>query len=741
MTIFANRRDFLRTAGSLVVAVNFAGPASILEAVAADASKLPGDLAKNRRLSGWLSIAADGKVTLRVGKVELGQGVLTAMKQICADELDVDMARISLISGDTALVPNEGGTTGSFSIANGGVAVQHAAADARQILVGLAAEKLGADPAMLTVDDGTVKAPDGKQTTYWEIVTGRELEVDATAKAPLKASDKRRYIGKSVPRIDIPSKVTGTTIFIQDLRPDGMLHGRIVRPPAYGAALASLDPSEVESAPGIVKVVRDGSFIGVIAEREEQAIDAVDALRRKAQWNVPSDGPNSQTIYDWLVAQKVPAKVWRNKQSSIAANAVVTVDAEYRRPYQMHASIGPSTALATFNDDGTVLIQTHTQTVFETAGSIAAMLGIDKSKVRCQHEQGSGCYGHNGMDDVAADAALLARAVPGRPVRIQWSRNDEHKWEPYGPAMLIKTHAALDAKGDIVDWTFDVWSTSHGTRPGNEAGNLLPAQFLEKPFTLPLSKDSGPPNYSSARNAIALYEFPGERVTTHFIPYYAARVSAMRGLGAYANVFALESFIDELARRAGADPVEYRLRYLKDPRGREVLTKAAESFGWANWQKQADHGRGIAVARYKNHTAYTAVAIEVAVDRQSGKIKVLRAVAANDSGDMVNPDGVANQVEGGITQSLSWSLKEAVRFDATGVKSDDWSAYPILTFSEVPPIDVQLINRPGTPFLGTGETAQGPTSAALANAVFDATGVRFRELPLTPARIKAGLFA
>ena len=740
MTLLTSRRDFLRTTGSLVVALNLAGPAAVLEALAADAAKLPGDLDKNRRLSAWLTIGADGKVTLRVGKVELGQGVLTAMQQICADELDIDMARISIISGDTALVPDEGGTTGSFSVANGGIAVQHAAADARQILIGLAAEKLGADAATLSVDDGTVKTQDGKQTTYWDVVTGHELEVDATATAPLKAVDKRRYIGKPVQRIDIPDKVTGTRIFIQDLRPDGMLHGRVLRAPAYGATLAALDTTAVETAAGIVKIVRDGSFVGVIAEREEQSIAAVDMLRQKAQWNVPSDGPSSQTIYDWLVAQKVPAKVWQNKQSPIAANAVATVEAEYRRPNQMHGSIGPSTAIATFNDDGTLLIQTHTQTVFETAGSIANMLGIDKSKVRCQHEQSSGCYGHNGMDDAAADAALLARAMPGRPVRIQWSRNDEHKWEPYGPAMLIKTHAALDAKGDIVDWTFDVWSTSHGTRPGNEAGNLLPAQSLEKPFALPLSKDAGPPNYSSARNAIALYDFPGEHVTTHFIPTYAARVSSMRGLGAYANVFALESFIDELARRAKTDPVEYRLRYLKDPRGRDVLTKAAESFGWSKWQAAPGRGRGIAFARYKNHAAYTAIALEVEVDRQSGKIKLLRALAANDSGDLVNPDGVKNQIEGGIIQSLSWSLKEAVRFDASGVKSDDWSSYPILTFSEVPPIAVELINRPGTPFLGTGEAAQGPTSAALGNAVFDATGVRFRELPLTPARVKAGLF-
>ena len=742
MTIYATRRDVLRTTGSLAIALSFAGPAALFEAcAAAEGPGLPGDLKSNPRLSGWLSVGSDGTVTLRVGKVELGQGILTAMQQICADELDVDMARIVLVSGDTALVPDEGGTTGSFSMANGGTAVRTAAAEARQILLGLAGEKLGADVAGLAVDDGTVRAPDGRQTTYWDVVTGHDFEVDATGRAPLKPLDKRRYIGKSVPRIDIPDKVTGTQIFIQDLRPDGMLHGRVLRQPAYGATLAALDAGDVGKRPGIVKIVRDGSFIGIIAEREEQAIDAIEALRQAARWTLPSDGPSSQTIYDWLVAQKSQDKIIKDSSNPAAAAAAATVEAVYKRPYQMHASIGPSTALATLGDDGTMIVQTHSQTVFETAAAIADMLGLDKAKVRCQHVQGSGCYGHNGADDAAADAALLARAAPGKPVRIQWSRNDEHQWEPYGSAMLIKTRAALDAKGDIVDWQLELWSTSHGTRPGSAAGNLLPAGVLEKPFALPVPVDGGPPNYAAGRNAIALYDFPGQRVTVHFIPTFAARASATRGLGAYANVFAIESFIDELARRAGADPVEYRLRTLKDPRARDVLNKVAESFGWSTWQKAPDRGRGIGFARYKNLAAYTAIALEVEVDRQSGKIKVLRAVAANDSGDMVNPDGVANQIEGGIVQSLSWSLKEAVRFDPTGVKSDDWSAYPILTFSEVPPVDVHLINRPGTPFLGTGEAAQGPTAAALANAVFDATGVRFRELPLTPARVKAGLLS
>jgi CO/xanthine dehydrogenase Mo-binding subunit len=355
--------------------------------------------------------------------------------------------------------------------------------------------------------------------------------------------------------------------------------------------------------------------------------------------------------------------------------------------------------------------------------------------------QGAGCYGHNMADDAAADAALLAMALPGRPVRLMYSREQEHRWEPYGSAMVIKTRAGLDERGDVLDWNLEVWSTPHGTRPGGEPGNLLPARYLEKPFKQPVPRNGGPPNYAADRNAIALYEFPGQRVVTHFITEMPLRVSSTRGLGAYANVFAIESFIDELARSAGTDPVEYRLRYLKDPRARDVLVKTAQTFGWDKFEKKTNRGRGIAFAQYKNYAGYCAVAMEVDVNPQSGRVRVLRVSTAADSGHMVSPDGISNQIEGGVIQSLSWSLKEEVKFDNVRVLSEDWASYPILTFSEVPPIEVALINRPGEPYLGTGEASQGPTSAALANAIFDATGVRLRRLPFTPERVKASLRA
>ncbi|MBM3525941.1 MAG: xanthine dehydrogenase family protein molybdopterin-binding subunit, partial [Alphaproteobacteria bacterium] len=481
-------------------------------------------------------------------------------------------------------------------------------------------------------------------------------------------------------------------------------------------------------------------FLGVIAEREEQAIAAGQALYLAARWDVEKALPGHDGIFDWLLKTKPARDIEiRNQARSGGEAPARVIEATYQRPYHMHASLGTSAAVATLGADGVTTIQTHSQSVFQTGEAIAKMLGVDRAKLRCQHVQGSGCYGHNMADDAAADAALLAQAMPGRPVRVQYTRDHEHRWEPYGSAMVVKTKAGLDKDGNVLDWNLELWSTPHGTRPSGQPGNLLSARYLEKPFAQPVPGNGGPPNYAADRNAIALYEFPGHRVVTHFITEMPLRVSSTRGLGAYGNVFAIESFIDELAHASGADPLAYRLRFLKDPRAREVLEKAAERFGWAAWQKRPNRGRGIAFAQYKNVAAYCAVALEVEVTRRNGRVRVLRAVAANDSGHIVSPDGIVNQIEGGLIQSLSWSLKEEVKFDDTRVTSEDWASYPILTFSEAPPVEVVLIDRPGAPFLGTGEASQGPTGAALANAIFDATGVRFRRVPFTPERVRAGL--
>jgi CO/xanthine dehydrogenase Mo-binding subunit len=732
-----SRRTLLQGLGSLTL--SFAVPLDL--AVAQAPAKLPGDLSTSPILSAWLRINADGTVTLMIGKVELGQGILTAVSQICADELDVNIERIKIISGDTAVVPNEGVTAGSQSMPGCAPAVQHASAEVRHILLGLAAAKLGQPAERLRVDDGTITSPDGGKATYWELLTGKELEREATGKVPLKPASEHRYIGQSIIRVDIPPKMTGEAIFLQEYRPEGMVHGRVVRPPTYSALLREVDTALIERLPGVVKVVRNGSFLGVIAEREDQAVAAATQLAAAATWDVRSALPGHEGIYDWLLAAKTEDKEILKRDRKGGGEPAKVVEATYQRPYHMHGSIGPSAAVATLGADGTLTIQTHSQSVFETSVAIAKMLGLDPNRVRCQHLQGSGCYGHNMADDAAADAALLAMALPGRPVRLMYSREQEHRWEPYGSAMVIKTKAGLDERGNVLDWNLEVWSTPHGTRPGGEPGNLLPARYLEKPFKQPVPRNGGPPNYAADRNAIALYDFPGQRVVTHFITEMPLRVSSTRGLGAYANVFAIESFIDELAQSAGADPVEYRLRHLKDTRARDVLVKTAETFGWDSFEKKANRGRGVAFAQYKNYAGYCAVAMEVDVNPQTGRVRVLRVSTAADSGHMVSPDGISNQIEGGVIQSLSWSLKEEVKFDNMRVLSEDWASYPILTFSEVPPVQVALINRPGEPYLGTGEASQGPTSAALANAIFDATGVRLRRLPFTPERVKASLRA
>ena len=734
-----SRRGFLKTTGYLSLAFAIPLDSALSQAEAAK-PRLPGDLNNNRKLSAWLRINANQTVTLMVGKVELGQGILTAVTQVCADELDIDITRIQVISGDTALVPNEGVTAGSFSMPNCATAVQFASAEVRSILLGLAAEKLNQPLAGLSVRDGKISAQNGIQIAYWDLVVGAALDRDATGLVKPKSAEQHRYIGQSVQRTDLPAKILGDAVFLQDHRPAGMLFGHLVRPPTYAAKLLSVNLSAVQKMPGVVKVVRDGSFLGVIAQREEQAVAAANALNASAKWQVEKKLPTHDGIFEWLRSTK-PSRVIETKVQPRTSGDVPakTITATYFRPYQMHASIGTSAAIATMGADGVMLIQTHSQSVFETSLAISKMLGLEPSKVRCQHMQGAGCYGHNMADDAAADAALLAMAVPGKPVHLQYTREQEHKWEPYGSAMVIQTKAGVDANGNVLDWDLQIWSTPHGTRPGGEPGNLLSARYLDKPFAQPVPTNGGPPNFAADRNGIALYDFAGHKVLTHFITDMPVRVSSTRGLGAYANVFAIESFMDELALAANMDPLSYRLRFLKDERARDTLQKAADKFGWNSWKKTPNRGRGIGFARYKNIAGYCAVALEVEVNPRNGRIRVLRAVASADSGHIVNPDGVSNQIEGGLIQSLSWSLKEEVKFDDTQILSSDWNSYPILTFSEIPPVDVVLINRPGAPFLGTGEASQGPTGAALANAVFDATGVRYRQLPLTPERVKQGL--
>ncbi|MGY3620302.1 molybdopterin cofactor-binding domain-containing protein [Bradyrhizobium sp. USDA 10063] len=733
--VILDRRRVLQGGGALIVSFSLGRAFAEEGAPAAAGAKRPGSLAIAPHLDSWLRIDADGRITAFTGKAELGQGFKTAFQQIAAEQLDVPFEAIKVVTADTQLTANEGYTAGSHSMQDSGTAILNAAAQVRELLIAEAARRLGLAGESLKTDNGAVVAPDNRRLSYGELVAADMLHVQAQPQSKLKDPATFKIMGHAVPRVDIPAKVTGGEAYVQDMRLPGMVHARVVRPPSYGAQLIECDSSAVEKLPGVVKVVRDGNFLAVAANKEFQAVKAMNALAAAAKWKESANLPKQDDLLNVLIALPSQDSTILDR-SDPSVSGQTTLEATYTRPYQSHGSIGPSCAVAHFAG-GAMTVWSHTQGVYPDRQAIAEMLRMPPASVRLIHVEGSGCYGHNGADDAAADAALIAHALPGRPVRVQWMREQEHAWEPYGPAMVTKLKASLDANGRIADWNFAVWSNTHSMRPGG-AGTLLAAQHMAQAFAIPPAKPLPLPEGGGDRNAIPLYTFANARVVHHFIPEMPLRISAMRGLGAYHNVFSIESFMDELAGLAGADPVEFRLRHLEDRRGREVIEKAAQEFGWKRDQKsQAGRGYGFAFARYKNLAAYCAIASEVEVVSETGRARLLRAVAAVDSGQVVNPDGLTNQIEGAIMQSMSWTLYESVSFDDTRITSIDWQTYPILRFDAVPDrIDVHIINRPGQPFLGSGETGQGPAAASVANAIANATGKRLRDLPLTRKRIK-----
>ncbi len=734
------RREFLAAGGALVVSFSLFPGAFVAEAQTTGkprpGPKLPGSLQGAPMLDSWIRIGEDGSITVFTGKVELGQGIKTALLQVAAEELVVEPRAITLVMADTGRTPDERYTAGSQSMQDSGTAIRNAAAQVRALLVGIAAGRFGVSGESLTVGSGGVGAPDGRRATYGELVKGSTLHLEAQPASPLRDPGTYTIIGKSLPRIDIPPKLAGVATYVQDLRLPGMVHARVARPPSYGAQLRAVETGRIEKMRGVLKVVKDGRYLAVIAEREYQAVTAMRALARAATWDEKPALPPTDDPYAYF--QRLPAQATTIADGPATPPGAGVIEATYRRPYQMHGSIGPSCAVGLYKDE-TLTVWTHSQGVYPLRGAIAEMLRLPAEQVRCIHLEGSGCYGHNGADDAGADAALLAVAFPGRPVRVQWMREEEHAWEPYGSLMVSSARARLSSGGEVTDWQYEVWSSSHNERPG-PAGQLAPAWHLQTPFEKPAPKPIPQPTGGGDRNAIPLYKFGKVRVVHHFIPAMPLRVSALRALGAYHNVFAIESFVDELAQAARADPVEFRLRHLEDSRAADVIRTAAERFGWPGYQRQRGRGRGFGFARYKNLAAYCAIACEVQVERDSGRVRLLRAVAAIDSGEAVNPDGIRNQTEGGILQAMSWTLYEAVTFNDTRITSLDWATYPILRFQNVPDsVEVHVINRPGQPFLGTGEAAQGPMAAALANAIADATGVRIRDLPLTSRRVKAAI--
>lgn len=722
-------------------------------------------LAANLRVEDWITVRPDGRVEVRTGKVEIGQRITTAVALVAARELGVPFDRIVTAPARTGLSPDEGYTSGSNSMEQSGRAVRLAAATARRELVARAARRLGADPSTLETRDGLVRSRETNRTVgFGELVEGAPLalpvdpEAATLATAGSEAGDAPG--ARAAPRSSHPEPlhlrglVTGALRFVHDLQPEGMLHARVVRPPHYHAALASL-PDDLEAGLEGARLVRDGSFLAVAAEDEHHTLRAAARVAAAARWSAPR-GLDDRSAHEQLLGNRresFPVRGGRPREEPVPEpppEAPRTIRAVYERPYQMHGSLAPSAALARFAE-GRLTVWTHSQGVYPLRAALAEVLGLDPESVDVAHAPGAGCYGHNGSDDAALEAALVARAIPGRPVLLKWSREDEHAWEPYGPAMRMALAARLDEGGDVRFWSHETWSDTHVVRArpgaaGGRAGCFLAPRYLADPAPEPARAPNLTVHGGIHRNATPPYAFPETRIVKHLVHDLPLRVSALRTLGAYANVFAAESFLDEAAHAAGADPLDYRRRHLADPRTRAVLDAAAERFGWtaragggrpggSGSDGGTGTGRGIAVARYKNAKSYCAVAVEARVGEDAA-VRLLRAVVAADAGEVVDPDGLAAQLEGGFVQAASWTLLEAVAWDRDGVTSRDWESYPILRFSAVPEIETVLVDRPGEPFLGAGEASCGPAGAAIANAVFDATGVRARRLPLTPENLR-----
>ncbi len=695
---------------------------------------LPLSIQTNRRLEKWIRFDPDRTVHLAVGKVELGQGNVTALAQIAAEELDVDLNRIAVLSGDTQDAPDEGQTTSSQSIEVSGRSVRLVSAELRARVLDRLAQRLNCSPAELTVEDGVIQrgdAPTGHD--YWNFSAAEDFARDIEGTATPKPHTAYRVVGRPVPRRDLPAKVSGAAFIHDMVRPD-MLHARILRQPNRGARLVSFDEAAVRRAErGEFRVVRVGDFVAFVGPDETAVQRAATAAPLHAKWDNVRQITTDQQEAAWLVGQ--PSND-RMLGTEIPEPRTHLIEASYSRPYIAHASMAPSCALAEYRS-GHLSVWSHTQGPYPLRASLANVLGIAPDVITVRHAHGAGCYGHNGADDVAVDAAVIAMQVPDRCIRVQWRREEEFGFEPLGPAMHVTLRAALDDAGKPVDWTADIWSATHVQRPST-GGNMLTHDALPTPPPDPRPTDPPEANGGGGtRNAFALYDFPVKRVIHHLVLRPPVRTSALRGLGALPNVFAIECFMDELAEMAGVDPVEYRLSMLSDPRARRLLENLAQRCNWsARGPAGSGRGLGLGWAKYKNKAAYAAVAVEVEVDQE---VRLLRAWCTADAGLVINPDGGRNQLEGGIVQAASMTLKEQVRLEGDGVASLDWSNYPILRFSDVPEISTEIIDAPDQPTLGMGECTFGPTAAAIGNAVAHALGARIRDMPFTRERIAAVL--
>ncbi|WP_368507521.1 molybdopterin cofactor-binding domain-containing protein [Bradyrhizobium lupini] len=701
------------------------------------APTLPVSLAANPKLSSWVKLVGEGRVAISPGKVEIGQGIVTALAQIAADELDVDIGRIEMIRASTAASPNEGVTSGSLSVQQSGRALRHACAEVRQRFLTAASERLGVDASLLEIDDGTISGPGNVRTSYWELACDVSLDYDANVGATAKIVAKRTVAGHSVQRVDIPDKVFARNRFIHDCPLPNLLHGRVLRPDISGARLIALDETATRAVPGLVAIVRDGGFSGVVADSEVAAEAALKALRKGATWSAGEPLPDENDLAGFLKSQPVETDVIDTRTTAATIKkAARTLRRQFIRPYIAHASIAPSCAMARWNGDR-VHVWTHSQGVYLLRADLAIVLKLPAKNIVVEHMEGAGCYGHNAADDVALDAVLLAKAAGGRPVRVQWSRHDEMAHAPFGAAMAIEIEADLDADNEIVSWRHAIWSNGHAARPGRAAQPaLLAATEITNPY--PRMVSTNPPAANGGggdRNSVPLYDLKAWTVTSHRLLTMPVRTSALRTLGGQGNVFAIESLLDEVAALRGEDPIAFRLRHLRDERAKDVIRAAARRAQWKP-QKQAGIGHGVGFARYKNTGAYCAAIAEI---EGTDDIRVKRLTLAVDVGEAINPDGVINQIEGGAIQATSWVLKERVRFDRMRITSTSWTDYPILTFSEVPMVDVEIVQRPEIEPVGAGEAAHGPVTAAIANAVYDCLGVRVRDLPITRDKIIAAM--
>jgi nicotinate dehydrogenase subunit B len=734
-TLFS-RREFLKSSGHLLVGFQLVP----LLSCSGNTNPLPnseyhgipvrphGD---KDLIDSWIRLDADGHVTILTGKQELGQGIRTTLLQMAAEELHVPIEICHIINGDTGQTANEGYTAGSNSVEGSGKAIRQASAEAKLYMLTLAAQTWKEDIANLSVEKGIIRSKSSKEISYWKLLEGNYLEGKITGRAIPKKHQEHQLVGKPIFREDIRNLVKGEAHFVHDLRLDGMVHTRVLHPPSYGAKLKTTDFSEILNLPGVLKVIRDGSFLAVIATREYQAVKAWFYLKSICEWETPKINISQESLFEDMKSKSRSPETIEDSPdlSSRLEIASIKVKQEYHRPYQMHASTGPSCAVAEWKA-GNLTVWSPTQGVYPLQNSLSDLLGLGKENIRCIGMPGSGCYGHNGADDVSAEAALIAREFPEKPVRLQWMREDEHQWEPYGSAMVVQLEAGLDNEGKIIAWNTNLFSDTHSTRPNGNGGHYISARHLEQPFEFRKGGFSG----GSYRNADPLYTIPSKRLLLHNYEG-PLRTSALRGLGAYGNIFAIESFMDELALEAAMDPIKFRINNLDDDRAKAVLQSVAEKTNWKSSQKPQNRGFGVAFSKYKNSASYFAVVAEVTVNKDSKTFKLEKLTGVIDSGQCINLDGLKNQTEGGMIQSASWTLLEKVNFEEDGILSIDWNSYPILRAKDVPIVEVHIINRPELPPMGAGEAAQGPVAAAIANAVFNATGTRVRELPISADKV------